>query len=409
MYKYLLLLVFLSFDFYSKGQYYRLSQADTIVVYNVRNQTIEMIPPVLFDITHSFDSTPSSIGAMGKKIRLDVVPPENNLVDGTRFTYMERAEINFDVSSYPVRTAVRLKAWVNDTLKNRCSGTMVADNLVLTAAHCLWGEKAWTLDSLLVAPAFDNGEYQLEIASSLVDKYYIFKSYYDSEFHDIALLELRKPIGFKTGWQGIAFNTDTTFYTQNVFHKLSYPSIRSPFDSTLIFNGDTLYYNYGLIDYFGNNWNLPYIGVKNGSELGIPGISGSSLFYTNNVDYYVHGVANFSRNLNHYLIGRNVFYQLRNIIDNYAMYVNEQIDESNPLILYPNPASINITVEFHCADNNHYTLGVYNMQGQLVKVVENITDPYFSFERNNLPSGVYLFQIFDKSGGVNYVKKVLFI
>jgi hypothetical protein len=123
----------------------------------------------------------------------------------------------------------------------------------------------------------------------------------------------------------------------------------------------------------------------------------------------VHGVANFSRNLNHYLIGRNVFYQLRNIIDNYAMYVNEQIDESNPLILYPNPASINITVEFHCADNNHYTLGVYNMQGQLVKVVENITDPYFSFERNNLPSGVYLFQIFDKSGGVNYVKKVLFI
>jgi hypothetical protein len=26
-----------------------------------------------------------------------------------------------------------------------------------------------------------------------------------------------------------------------------------------------------------------------------------------------------------------------------------------------------------------------------------------------LPSGVYLFQIFDKSGGVNYVKKVLFI
>ncbi len=367
-----------------------MGQPDTIVVYNVRNQSINLIPPVLYDTTGSFENTSFSIGALGRKVPLDLEPPEDNLAEGTQFTKMARAEKFFDVTTFPARTAVKLFAWRNDTLMNRCSGTMISENLVLTAAHCIIGNNAWRQDSLLAAPAFDNGDFQHEIPTSIVEKYYIFKTFYDNKgWDDIALLELKNPIGFETGWQGIAYNTDTTFFFENVFHKFSYPAAPNPLDTTRVFNGDTLYYNYGLIDYFSNG----FIGVTNGATLGASGTSGSSLFYTNNLNYYAFGVMNFANNYRHYLINQHVFYQLKNIIENHAMYVNEQIDETYPLMLYPNPATDRVTIEFHNPDNQNLTLTLFDLQGRNVRRIENITGNRFYLHRDGLPSGLYIIRL----------------
>lgn len=381
-----------------------IGQPDTIVVYNVKNQSIDLIPPVAFDSAITFESTSFSIGSMASMVSLDLDPPVDNLLEGTQFTELARAELFFDVTTYPARTAVKLFAWHNDTLRDSCSGTMVSENLVLTAAHCIIRNNEWRQDSLLAAPAFDNGTFQHDFPTSIVEKYYMFKTYYDKPgIDDIALLELKDPIGFETGWQGIAFNADTAFFTDNVFHKFSYPAVPHPLDTTRVYNGDTLYYNYGLIDYFDSG----FIGVINGHMLAAPGSSGSSLFYTNNHEYYTFGVMNFAINFRHYLIDQNVFYQFKNIIENHAMYVNDQIDETYPLILYPNPATDRITVEIYNPGNHSLILTLYDIQGRKVSKIENITGNRFYLHRNGLPSGIYIVKVYGHSRVFN-AKQIIF-
>lgn len=374
-------------------------QPDTILVYDVRSQTVNLIPPVFPDTTLSSGNTSFSTGTSGNQVLLSLNPPIANLVPGTQFTDIARLELVFNATTYPARTGVKLFAWSDDTLKNNCSGTMVSANLVLTAAHCIWhrGSYNWIMDSLMAAPAYDNGEYQADYPTSVADKYYLFKTFYDGkDWDDIALLELREPIGLHTGWQGLAFNSDTSFFTENVFHKFSYPGVTSPFDSTRIYNGDTLYYNYGLIDYLQyQHSSLDWLGVINGTMLGIPGKSGSSLFYTDNNKHFVFGVLNFANNYRHYLITRNVYSQFKNIIENHAASVIDLAGSKNPVRVFPNPAVHRVNIEFDNPRNERFSLILYNNQGQPALAIQNITGNLVYVDRTNLPSGLYFFSLYN--------------
>jgi hypothetical protein len=342
-----------------------IGQPDTIVAYDVYNQTIEIIPPILFDNTLTFENTSSSTGLMGGKVPLDLEPPTSNLVENTSFTDIARAELFFNVSSYPARTVVKLFAWNNDTLSHLCTGIMVSENLVLTVASSIFSNNSWRHDSILAAPAYDNGMFHIDLPTSTFEKYYIFKKYYEGVGGDnIALLKLKHPIGTEIGWIGIAYNKDTTYFYENVFHKLSYPQETSPVDETRVYNGDTLYYNYGLIDLYWNN----FIGVTNGYSMAILGKEGSSIFYTNNFDYYSFGVLNWAAGYKHYLINQNVFNQFKNIIENHAAsIVDKKDDESLQLVIYPNPADEHLTIEFFNPDNKPFSLTVYDLQGRKLR------------------------------------------
>ena len=313
-------------------------QPDTIIVYDVPTQTIDTILAVSFDTTATFDNTPSSIGSFGSQVPLSLTPPIVNLFSGSNFSDIERAELFHTVTDYPIRTAIKLFGWLNDTLGHGCSAIMVGENLVLTAAHCIQSltTQDWIFDSILVAPAYDNGTIQPTLPTSMVDKYYVFKSfYYHTAFDDIALLQLRQPIGQQIGWAGIAFSSDTSYFSGKVFHKFSYPNVVSPFDSTKVYNGDTLYYNYGYIEIVPSN----NLGVNSLEALGIPGQSGSSFLYTDNFDYYSFGVFTFSSNYRHYQITRDVFYQFKNIMDNYAVAIQDNVAYDNSIKVYPNPTT----------------------------------------------------------------------
>ncbi len=198
--------------------------------------------------------------------------PTENIYEGVNFTKKKQASLDYDINKYPIRTSVKLFKWENDSLKSKCSGSMISRKHVLTAGHCVAYTNKDSLlnDSLFVSPVFDNGEYNINFESSRVKKVYIFENW---TFHeDFSILELEKPIGENTGWISIGFNSDDLSIIDGIFYKFSYPAKYKPQIDPLEYNGDTLYYGYGQINLVQEN----SISVG-GQASGIPGESGSSL------------------------------------------------------------------------------------------------------------------------------------
>ncbi len=111
-------------------------QLDTMIVYDLQTQTYEIVPPIEFDATVPNDKTSSFTGMMAGFSQLGNEVPTENLFPGSDFTQLTKTADLFDLTHYPMRTSVKLVGISQSGVEYSCSGTLVSENMVLTAAHC---------------------------------------------------------------------------------------------------------------------------------------------------------------------------------------------------------------------------------------------------------------------------------
>lgn len=370
------------------------SQGDTILVYDFLNQSISKINPVASNTNITFNKTNHNTGSMAGLTNLSLTAPLTNLYPNSNFTQVDRAAKFMDVTTFPARTGIALRSFTNGIEKPYCSGILIAPNFALTAAHCVIdiGLKTFTLyDSAKVVSGYDNGIENPAIPSSAVSKAYIFKSFYSGTgWSDIALIELKKPIGLQVGWVGIAYDTNSVSYTQKIFHKFSYPAQANPFNPGKNYNGDTLYYNYGKIEPFSGG----LIGLPLTSNQGLPGQSGSSFLYTDNLnDYYSVGVFSFSSSYGHVKISPDMFYQLKNILDLNPVGVKKQDYRTTNVNLYPNPFSEILSVDLPLQSGDMALINFKNSLGQSIRSI-SLNAGSNSVSCQDLSPGFYIVELY---------------
>ena len=148
---------------------------------------------------------------------------------------------------------------------------------------------------------------------------------------DIAIIELEKPIGEKTGWVSIGFDNRDSVLLEKIYYKFSYPAIPFFYFDSTEYNGDTLYYNYGKIQVTSEySFAVP-------DATGIPGESGSSMIWVeNNTNYISYGVLTGGAYI-HNRITNESFYYLKEFIENDLIANAYENNIPTNLILYPNP------------------------------------------------------------------------
>ncbi len=379
------------------------AQPDTLIVYDLASHNIDTVLPVTFNQSITSDKTSFSYGTLVNPVPLSLVPPGSNLFNGSSFSALAKASSFFNVTDYPIRTAVALRTYSNGISSRWCSGTMVAPGFVLSAGHCaFFAGNFKACDSMQAIPAYNNGIAQSNIPTSMVKRVYIFKSYYDNkQWDDIALFELKKSIGIQSGWVGIGFDSSPTFITTKVFHKFSYPGAAQPSNPNMVYNGDTLYYNYGYIDEMQGG----YV-VNSSAAEGVPGQSGSSFLYTDNSDYYSVAVMNFSSLYRHYNITNSVFYQLKNIIVNSPLTVKENKGIINNVNFYPNPFQGNAVLEFDYDPAEKYNVQIKDGLGRIVQTISVINSGHIIVSQNELGKGLYILEL-STAKGYNYKSKII--
>ncbi|WP_169315723.1 BACON domain-containing protein [Haliscomenobacter hydrossis] len=143
--------------------------------------------------------------------------------------------------AWPYRANVKIITKQGNNL-GECSGTLILDRYVITAAHCLY-EGGKINDILAVFPGYNDGEISpIYGGASAVDFFMSSRWIENEEYeHDYAICLLDRPLGVIAGSYTFNFNNDDRHFTNASFNNFGYPG-EDPYD------GKDMYARFGKFD-----------------------------------------------------------------------------------------------------------------------------------------------------------------
>ena len=376
-----------------------------LIAYDLMEHTVDTLDLVDFDNSVTADNTDFYIGNFSKKFSpLNTDVPQENVYPNSHFTKRQHVTDFYNLEDFPIRTSIKLYRFGIDSIPRQvCSGSIVSSKHVLTSGHCVFRDiPGYDIEpavaNYFVSPVFDEGNHNDNFECSWVKKIYRF-DYPNISNCDIALLELETPIGNSTGWLGMGFEQDNTILKDGIFYKFSYPGVYMPEADSVHYNGDTLYFSYGVIDYLYTG----SIGIIN--RIGIVGESGSSIIKVENKQKYItYGNLNTSTNSVHLRIQNNIFYPFKSVIEPYLqLSINEGFYEPPKVLLHPNPATDMITCQL--PEFEDVKLQIYDLQGEKIYEEHRNNTNRIELNVSLYSTGIYFVIILSKKN--KYINKFL--
>lgn len=162
------------------------------------------------------------------------------------------------------------------------SASLIDSKHAITAGHCIFDhDRGGWAQSVYVNPGYSNHTYPYGIGAAEQLHSWTGWTVDEEADHDIGIIDLDRPIGALTGWNGYGYNNNPDFYTSNVFSNPGYPA-EDPYD------GEHMYNRTGTFDdtdTFLGNWTGHKVWIDKRSY---HGQSGSPAYLTSsNVIYAV--------------------------------------------------------------------------------------------------------------------------